>query len=113
MKFEVKNHNGTLLGSFDNLEAAGKEAEFYISQTGNSAAIISVYEESDLKSAFLKVANPFDLKGPIEAIIPEKDLNLTAAAIEYYTATQAEFKKIQDGYVRVLSIGYRLGPAGP
>jgi hypothetical protein len=39
MKYQVRNHNGTLLGEFDTLKSAQAEARFYMSQTGNPAYI--------------------------------------------------------------------------
>jgi len=38
-KFYVFNHNGTLLGQFETLEAAEAEAKFYREQTGNAAYV--------------------------------------------------------------------------
>ena len=38
-QYQVKNHNGTLLGEFKNRSAAEKEAKFYHEETGNPAYI--------------------------------------------------------------------------
>jgi hypothetical protein len=39
MKYRVLNHNGTLLGEFENFSDAYLEAQFYRAQTNNAAYI--------------------------------------------------------------------------
>ena len=39
MKYVVRNHNGTLLGTFSHKEDAEKDAQEYMYQTGNAAYI--------------------------------------------------------------------------
>jgi hypothetical protein len=39
MKYQVRNHNGTLLGEFDSFANAYAEAQYYRAQTGNPAYI--------------------------------------------------------------------------
>lgn len=40
MKYNVYNHNMTLLGSFDTKPEAEAEASFYMVQTGNVACVL-------------------------------------------------------------------------
>ena len=47
MKFEVRNHNHTLLGEFDNVHDALKEALLYKHVTGNPAYVDEVKENED------------------------------------------------------------------
>lgn len=47
MKYVVRNHNGTLLGEFDNEQEAQADAKEYRYQTGNAAY---VDEENDDES---------------------------------------------------------------
>jgi hypothetical protein len=46
MKFEVRNHNHTLLGEFDNVHDALKEALLYKHVTGNPAYVDEVKEKA-------------------------------------------------------------------
>lgn len=39
MKYQVRNHNGTLLGEFETFSDAYAEAKFYREQTGNPAYV--------------------------------------------------------------------------
>lgn len=47
MKFEVRNHNDTLLGVFDNVHDALKEAMLYRHTTSNPAYVDEVKENDD------------------------------------------------------------------
>lgn len=42
MRFNVYNHNGTLLGGFKTYKRAAKELDFYRKQTGNEGHIVDV-----------------------------------------------------------------------
>jgi len=50
MKFEVRNHNNTLLGVFDNVHDALKEAMLYRHTTSNPAYVDQVKEEEEDES---------------------------------------------------------------
>lgn len=65
-----------------------------------------------LKTAFERVQNRDHWKGPIDCIIPSSDIIITAAAIEFYTATKADIAQV-DGTksVRITAPGYWAGPA--
>jgi len=70
------------------------------------------YTRPELVEAFDMVCDPDDWKGPINARITRDRVRITRAAIEFFTATRAEFEfGLWD--VAVKSIGYRMGPAGP
>ena len=71
------------------------------------------FTESELKEAFDSVSNPKDWRAAINAIILRERLEVVVAAIEFYTAAPIEVKKINKTHVQVISVGYRLGPAGP
>ena len=71
---------------------------------------------AELRTAFEKVQNPDDWKGPIEAVIPLGDRKVTEASVEFFTATKAQIELhmyIYPPCVSVRSVGYRMGPAGP
>lgn len=71
------------------------------------------YTMDQLEKAFNSVQNKDDWRAAIDAPVdPESDLILIEAAIQFYTATQAKFEMVGD-QLRVRSIGYRMGPAGP
>ena len=44
MRYQVFNHNNTLLGEFQYKPQADDEAEFYTQQTGNAAYVIDTLE---------------------------------------------------------------------
>lgn len=71
------------------------------------------FSEADLKGALNKVIPPGDWKGPIDAMIDEKDRDVVTEAIIYYTATSPSFYVQSSGLLRVMADGYRNGPAGP
>ena len=84
--------------------------------------LIAKKEEAERLNVELRVLlNPYwDLvapkthwKDPIDRICREKDGELIARAIEYFTATEAKIEKLSgQPLIRVRSIGYRAGPAG-
>ncbi len=77
-------------------------------------AVFRGFSRPKLVEAFGKVSNPADWKAPIEIEILTMDVNITVAAIEFFTATPAEvLPAVRMGYSFVKSIGYRKGPAGP
>ena len=47
MRYEVSNHNGTVLGRFDDLKQALAEMREYRKQTGNVACVEDMKEEED------------------------------------------------------------------
>ena len=71
------------------------------------------YSEEQIRSTFDAICDPEDWKAPISAPVnPKDDMVLYEAAIEFYTATQCKFKMIGN-QLHVMSLGYRMGPAGP
>ena len=56
-------------------------------------------------------------KDPIDAVVMHEELTETLEAIRFYTATEPTWEKAprRNGIamIRVCSIGYRAGPAGP
>jgi len=71
------------------------------------------YTEEEIEKAFDKVKNPEDWRTEIDAEVSADEVELVIVAIEYYTATEVGTKKLDNGNVRVVSVGYRMGPAGP
>lgn len=75
---------------------------------------------TELSRAFRRVQNKDDWKEEIVAYIDPSETDVTLAAIEFYTATTAEVSPVNvidsNGNLRhrvkVVSIGYRRGPAG-
>ena len=78
------------------------------------------YRREDLDQAFELVADPTDWRAPIDKVITMPDVIYGAtikAAVEFFTATPARIKLLSINCgkpsVRIQSIGYRAGPAGP
>lgn len=71
------------------------------------------FTHQQLEDAFQKVQSKTSWKDPIDSVVPEKERKVVGSAVEFYTATQAEFTDLRDGLLRVRAIGYRMGPAGP
>ena len=75
----------------------------------------------DLKEAFDEVTSRSytsreDWRGPIHTTVHEDDLEITKAAILFFTATDPEVRWLwtpDDRKWEIKSIGYRNGPAGP
>lgn len=67
-----------------------------------------------INEAFAKVSNPKDWKAPIDAWIPASDKSITLEAISFFTAAGVRVEAVKKDLseVRVVSCGYRLGPAG-
>lgn len=64
--------------------------------------------------AFSLCHNPMDWKAPINVIVPSHAAAQYADAITYATSTLPTETLSEDGkWVRLRSIGYRMGPAGP
>ena len=70
------------------------------------------FSEPQLHAAFMKVAEP-DWRDPIWAVVDRDDVDVTVAAICYFTATNPVVKDLEfrDEF-SVRADGYRLGPAG-
>ena len=66
-----------------------------------------------LTAAFDRVSDPKDWKAPIDAWVCEKDFPLANKAVEYFTATTLRVTDTSSNLMRVQSVGYRDGPAGP
>ena len=67
----------------------------------------------ELHDAFDKVKDPKDWKNPIRHTIDLSEINVTAAAIEFFTATDSTCQSSKDRKVVIEAPGYYIGPAGP
>jgi hypothetical protein len=66
-----------------------------------------------LRAAFNQICNPVDWKGPINAVVPACLADLYCEAIKFMTATDpVRFGNEDRGFVRLIALGYRAGPAG-
>ena len=70
------------------------------------------FSQDQLKSAFEIIENPEDWRAEINALIDPKLEDVVTQAIIHFTATVPGIKKEGDK-LRVTSVGYRMGPAGP
>lgn len=71
------------------------------------------FTERQLDLAFKLVANPNDWKAPIDARVARDLVHEVVCAIQFYTAAPIEVLPTDHpGSFRVVSCGYRLGPAG-
>ena len=75
---------------------------------------VNNWTQEELKAAFDRVCDSRDWKNPISAIVNAEDKALISDAIEFFTATKAEFRDVvnNDAKLFVQSVGYRMGPAG-
>jgi hypothetical protein len=65
------------------------------------------------RAGFALLHNPKDWKGPINAVVPRITADFFAECIRFMTATEPVYANdVKPGFVRLLSIGYRAGPAG-
>lgn len=69
------------------------------------------FTQEELEAAFALVKPATHWKDRIDALIPDRDREVVAAAIEHFTATEATFSLDDDGSLRVRSPGYWAGPA--
>ena len=70
----------------------------------------------ELYEAFEAVRDPDDWRSPIFKVIHKDDLEVSIAAIRFYTATEPEVRWLwtpDDRKWEIKSVGYRNGPAGP
>lgn len=68
----------------------------------------------ELQRAFALVEDKDDWRGPIDATIRCDQVGIVREAIIHFTATKPSFHSTEiPGQVRVVSAGYRNGPAGP
>jgi len=71
------------------------------------------YDVSVLKTVFDSVCDKDDWKAPIRVGVPGELVNITIAAIRYYTATTPKVSLNTAKMVYIIdSEGYRNGPAG-
>jgi hypothetical protein len=79
------------------------------------SAIHDGYTKAELTAAFDKVKNKDHWKNPIDATIPVADVDITAKAITFFTATQPKFFRVgeqgRNAKMRVTAPGYYAGPA--
>ena len=73
------------------------------------------YTVEDLSLAFDTVKDKDHWKGPVAALIPTSKRDVTAAAIEFYTATKMKVHATHlingDAYLVISAAGYWNGPA--
>jgi hypothetical protein len=107
---EIKADNAALL-----LIMRDDEMDSLARQWLAHSAIHDGYTNAELTAAFDKVKNADHWKNPIDATIPVADVDITAKAIEFFTATKASLFRVGgiDGKVRmrVTAPGYYAGPA--
>ena len=72
------------------------------------------YTFKEINEAFAKVSNPQDWKASIDCWVPAAEKDITLEAIAFFTAAPAHVEAVKKDLseVRVMSIGYRAGPAG-
>lgn len=71
------------------------------------------FTEEQLRTAFDKMADPDDWKGPITATMPGECVMLAVSAIEFYTGATPQVSLNMDTMTYIVdSPGYRAGPAG-
>jgi hypothetical protein len=67
-----------------------------------------------LQDAWSLIHDPNDWRGPISVWVPGEAIEITVAAIQYYTATNPTVQlNMERMRYLVTSDGYRMGPAGP
>jgi hypothetical protein len=72
------------------------------------------FDRAALETAFNQICDPIDWKNPINRVISTRAVPLAREAIRYFTATDTiEMDAGEPGKTRIVSIGYRHGPAGP
>jgi hypothetical protein len=76
------------------------------------------FTHEELKAAFERVEDSSDWKQAIDALVPASKREVTAAAIEYFTGTEASFWELRAQYstgerlLHVKAPGYYAGQAG-
>ena len=72
------------------------------------------YSIDELTRAFEAVQDPSDWRNPIHNRVTYRNIDVTAKAIEYFTATRMRIsdRSNRDGAVSITARGYRQGPAG-
>jgi len=113
--FDIGNQLFALRGADGEVQMTGEELDSLARQWLAHSAIHDGYTKSELKAAFAKVCDQKDWKRPINSVVEVKDVDVTAKAIVFFTATEARFFKILDGEnkgkMSVVAKGYRAGPA--
>lgn len=89
----------------------------------NEPTVYLQYTQAQLEKAFNEICDPADWRNPIDAPVKLDDVLIYISAVEYFTSTQVECIPFKDGqqlneidgvaYIRLTSVGYRMGPAGP
>jgi hypothetical protein len=64
------------------------------------------YNRKQLHEAFDAVKDKKAWKMPIDAIIPNDKIDVTAAAIGFFAGGEAEVFKLKNGKVRIIAPGY-------
>lgn len=80
--------------------------------------MVSLFDyQALMQSAFDQVCDKADWKGPIDCIVPWHAVHLYLEAVKFMTAAEVTFERCSDAQgnpaMRVRSVGYRAGPAGP
>lgn len=69
-----------------------------------------------LRKTFDAICDPTDWKAPVHAVVSRDgtvSVGLYADAIEFMTGTKPMLFVVDESHIRIVSEGYRLGPAGP
>jgi hypothetical protein len=97
------------------LTFTGEEMDSLARQWLAHSAIHDGYTKAELEAAFKKVQNAEHWKNPIDAFIQIDEVNITAKAIQFFTATTAQFFRVTTAggklKMRVTAPGYYAGPA--
>lgn len=64
-----------------------------------------------LRPMFDRVATPGDWAGPIHAVVPNEDLEVTVEAVIFFTGTVPDLFRGNDE-TTISAVGYRNGPCG-
>lgn len=86
-------------------------------QTATAPVVVTYKQVSEtLRTLFGHICNPTDWKAPIDCYVPVDMAEAYRQSIKFMTATEPSMRReLHDGQymIRLRSIGYRMGPAGP
>ncbi len=71
------------------------------------------FTQMQLHEAFAMIEDKKHWKNPINTVVADHFLPIARAACMFYTVTDLDSTPDSEGRVRITSIGYREGPAGP
>lgn len=76
---------------------------------------VGKFTVGEMRAAFDKVCDKRDWKNPIRAVIADEAIEVTVAAIEFFTASKAKVTAMLgfgEGMSYLIAEGYYAGPAG-